>query len=125
MATLDVLGLGKALGTPAWLPFTAFSDSERMAEAALAAKTLVAEVRGVVVGAARGNAARRMRAGGRRPGSSAGVPRRWLARRADCARRAPPCVPQNRLKEATEATRIAAEARPAARATPRGAGRMP
>ncbi len=43
MAALDVLGIGKAASQ--WLPFATFTDSERMAEAALAAKTLVAEVR--------------------------------------------------------------------------------
>lgn len=66
-----------------WVPFATFTDTERMAEAALAAKTLVAEAR--------------------RP--AARKPVRHVLTAA-----APPCL-QARLKEATEATRLAAEAR--------------
>ena len=44
MAALD-LGQLVGKGAGSWLPFATFTDSERMAEAALTAKTLVAEAR--------------------------------------------------------------------------------
>ena len=79
-----------------------------MADAALSAKTLVAEVR------ARGARVR----GARRAGLPGLLPSPALkprsSRRATLTgrSRAAACAPQNRLKEATEATRLAAEARP-------------
>ncbi len=45
MGVLDASSNVTPLDMKSWLPFAVFTDSERMAEAALAAKTLVAEAR--------------------------------------------------------------------------------
>jgi len=71
-----------------WLPFATFTDSEKLAEAALAAKTVVAEARAPA------------------PGFAPSRP----------AHARPPAAPQARLKEATDATRLAAEVRARRRA---------
>jgi hypothetical protein len=85
MGVLDASSSGSTLlDVKSWMPFATFTDSERMMEAALAAKTLVAEVR---------------------------APGRVFLARTLTSLFSRSCA-QTRLAEATEATRLAADVRP-------------
>lgn len=91
MGVLDASSGPTLLDVKSWMPFATFTDAERMAEAALAAKTLVAEARRV-----------QLWRFPRQPGAvSPESPDAPLCR----------ARPQTRLKEATEATRLAADVR--------------
>jgi hypothetical protein len=68
MAAMDPLGFGKMAQ---FLPFATFTDAGKMAEAALAAKTLVAEVR---------HAAASQRWGGLPAAANTGIPASGLSR---------------------------------------------